>query len=137
MLAYRHAFHAGNHGDVLKHIVLAETLRYMGEKDKPYTYIDTHAGAGGYSLESRYAQKRGEFENGLGRLWDGGPWPEAVERYLQLVRDFNGGDGAPLKQYPGSPAIPRPCCGPPTPCACSRCTPPTSASWPPSWPTAG
>lgn len=53
MLAYRHAFHAGNHADVLKHLVLTRVLRYMGEKDKPYTLIDTHAGAGGYSVEGR------------------------------------------------------------------------------------
>ncbi|HJW12517.1 MAG TPA: 23S rRNA (adenine(2030)-N(6))-methyltransferase RlmJ, partial [Albitalea sp.] len=56
MLAYRHAFHAGNHADVLKHTVLTLLLRYMNQKDKPYRLIDTHAGAGGYSLEGRYAQ---------------------------------------------------------------------------------
>ena len=49
MLAYRHAFHAGNHADVLKHIVLVQVLRYMNGKDKPYRFVDTHAGAGGYS----------------------------------------------------------------------------------------
>ena len=70
MLAYRHAFHAGNHGDVLKHLTLCEVLRHMGEKEKPYTLVDTHAGAGGYSLEGRYANKRGEYENGIGMLWD-------------------------------------------------------------------
>ena len=51
MLAYRHAFHAGNHADVLKHTVLALVLRYMNQKDKPYRLVDTHAGAGGYSLK--------------------------------------------------------------------------------------
>ena len=59
MLAYRHAFHAGNHADVLKHVVLMLVLRYMNGKDKPYRLVDTHAGAGGYSLEGRYAQKKG------------------------------------------------------------------------------
>lgn len=106
MLAYRHAFHAGNHGDVLKHLVLSEVLRHMGDKDKPYTVVDTHAGAGGYSLEGRYAGKKGEFEEGVAALWnDAADLPDAVQRYLDLVRDFNGGAGARLTQYPGSPAI--------------------------------
>lgn len=106
MLAYRHAFHAGNHGDVLKHLVLGEVLRHMGEKDKPYTVLDTHAGAGGYSLEGRYAGKKGEFEGGVAALWDDPDGlPEALTRYLRLIRDFNGGGGAKLTQYPGSPAI--------------------------------
>ena len=103
MLAYRHAFHAGNHADVLKHIVLAEVLRYMGEKEKPYTLVDTHAGAGGYSIEGRYAQKKGEYSAGVARLWDEKNLPPLVERYLALVKAFNP-DGQ-LRQYPGSPAI--------------------------------
>lgn len=103
MLAYRHAFHAGNHADVLKHLVLAQVLRYMGEKDKAYTLIDTHAGAGGYSLEGRYANKKHEYETGIARLWDRDDAPAAVQDYLQKVREFNGG-GA-LEQYPGSPGL--------------------------------
>jgi 23S rRNA (adenine2030-N6)-methyltransferase len=117
MLAYRHAFHAGNHADVLKHTVLALVLRYMNQKDKPYRLVDTHAGAGGYSLEGRYAQKKGEYEEGIGRLWSMDDaqreaMPAAVADYLALVRQFNpGGDqpagqvAVPLEQYPGSPAI--------------------------------
>jgi 23S rRNA (adenine2030-N6)-methyltransferase len=105
MLAYRHAFHAGNHADVLKHVVLAEVLRHMAAKDKPFSVIDTHAGAGGYSLESRYAQKNAESESGIERLWPRTDLPAALARYVALVRDFNGG-GA-LEQYPGSPAIAR------------------------------
>jgi 23S rRNA (adenine2030-N6)-methyltransferase len=103
MLAYRHAFHAGNHADVLKHIVLTLVLRYMNSKDKGYRVVDTHAGAGGYSLEGRYAQKKGEYEQGIGRLWNRDDLPPAVADYVQLVRDFNP-QGA-LEQYPGSPAI--------------------------------
>jgi 23S rRNA (adenine2030-N6)-methyltransferase len=57
MLSYRHAFHAGNHADVLKHYVLTLVLDYMNQKDKPYWYIDTHAGAGCYQLDSGYAAK--------------------------------------------------------------------------------
>lgn len=103
MLAYRHAFHAGNHADVLKHIVLVQVLRYMNAKDKPYRFVDTHAGAGGYSLEGRYAQKKGEFEQGIGRLWGRDDLPEPVADYVEQVRAFN--PGGALEQYPGSPAI--------------------------------
>ena len=103
MLAYRHAFHAGNHADVLKHITLMLVLRYMNQKDKPYRMIDTHAGAGGYSLEGQYAQKKGEYLQGVARLWSRDDLPEAVADYMALVRQFNP-DGM-LEQYPGSPAI--------------------------------
>jgi 23S rRNA (adenine2030-N6)-methyltransferase len=103
MLAYRHAFHAGNHADVLKHTVLTLVLRYMNQKDKSYRYVDTHAGAGGYSLEGRYAQKKGEFEQGIARLWDRDDLPEAVADYVALVRRFN--PPGRLEQYPGSPAF--------------------------------
>lgn len=103
MLAYRHAFHAGNPADVLKHLVLAQVLRYLGEKDKPYTLVDTHAGAGGYSLQGRYANKRHEYEDGIGRLWGRADLPPPLADYVQKVREFNGG-GA-LEQYPGSPAL--------------------------------
>jgi 23S rRNA (adenine2030-N6)-methyltransferase len=103
MLAYRHAFHAGNHADVLKHLVLARVLRYMASKDKPYTLVDTHAGAGGYSLQGRYAHKRDEFADGIGRLWERPDLPPEVDDYVRQVRDFNG--GGKLEQYPGSPAI--------------------------------
>jgi len=103
MLAYRHAFHAGNHADVLKHLVLTHVLRYMAEKDKPFTLVDTHAGAGGYSLEGKYAHKREEFGEGIARLWGRADLPEALADYVQKVREFNGGDK--LEQYPGSPAL--------------------------------
>jgi len=103
MLAYRHAFHAGNHADVLKHITLTLVLRYMNQKDKSYRMIDTHAGAGGYSLEGQYAQKKGEYLQGVARLWELDDLPEAVADYMALVRQFNP-DGM-LEQYPGSPAF--------------------------------
>jgi len=108
MLAYRHAFHAGNHADVLKHLVLAQVLTHMAAKDKPYTLIDTHAGAGGYSLEGRYAHTKDEFQSGIGKLWQRDDLPAPLADYVTLVRRFNGmeGDGwPPLSQYPGSPAI--------------------------------
>lgn len=103
MLSYRHAFHAGNHADVLKHFALVETLRYYSRKDKPWWYIDTHAGAGCYVLSGEQAEKTGEFRNGIGRLWDREDVPESLKPYLQTVRQFNPHHG--LSFYPGSPAI--------------------------------
>ena len=103
MLAYRHAFHAGNHADVLKHLVLSLVLRHMNLKDKGWRYVDTHAGAGGYSLQGDYARKRGEFEQGIGALWDRTDLPAPVADLVAMVRDFNGGKA--IVQYPGSPAI--------------------------------
>lgn len=105
MLAYRHAFHAGNHADVLKHLVLVQVLRHMALKDKPYRLIDTHAGAGGYSLGTPEAQKKGEFEHGIARLIDRDDLPAPLADYVQRVRDFNPGGG--LGRYPGSPEIAR------------------------------
>jgi len=103
MLAYRHAFHAGNHADVLKHVALVAVLRHMNLKDKPYRMVDTHAGAGGYSLEGRYAQKKGEYEHGIARLWALDDLPAPLADYVALVRRFNP-EGR-LEQYPGSPAF--------------------------------
>ena len=69
MFSYRHGFHAGNHGDVLKHLILVQLLQHMGSKDTPYTVVDTHAGAGCYSLEAgSYAAKNAEYGSGIGRL---------------------------------------------------------------------
>jgi 23S rRNA (adenine2030-N6)-methyltransferase len=103
MLAYRHAFHAGNHADVLKHTVLVAVLRYMNLKDKGWRCVDTHAGAGGYSLQGEYAAKKREFEQGIARLWGRDDLPPALADLVGLVRGFNGGEE--LRQYPGSPAL--------------------------------
>jgi 23S rRNA (adenine2030-N6)-methyltransferase len=103
MLAYRHAFHAGNHADVLKHLVLTQVLRHMASKDKPYRLIDTHAGGGGYALTSPQAQKKAEYQNGIARLWSAADAPPLVADYVGLVRRFNPEGG--LKLYPGSPAF--------------------------------
>ncbi|UUX96112.1 23S rRNA (adenine(2030)-N(6))-methyltransferase RlmJ [Aquabacterium sp. J223] len=103
MLAYRHAFHAGNHADVLKHLVLVQVLKHMAAKDKPFTYVDTHAGAGGYALDSRYARQHEEAADGIAALYDATDAPAAVAEYLAEVRAFNG--GGPLEQYPGSPGF--------------------------------
>jgi 23S rRNA (adenine2030-N6)-methyltransferase len=101
MLSYRHAFHAGNHADILKHCILLQLLRYLNQKDKPYWYIDTHAGAGRYKLDSEHATKNAEFETGIGRLWHRSDLPAALADYLGLVRGMNT-DGR-LRNFPGSP----------------------------------
>lgn len=102
MLSYRHAFHAGNHADVLKHTVQIALLRYLNQKDKAYWYVDTHAGAGMYSLVEGYATRLAEFADGVGRLWDRTDLPPALADYLAQVKSFNP-DGE-LTLYPGSPA---------------------------------
>jgi 23S rRNA (adenine2030-N6)-methyltransferase len=105
MLSYRHGFHAGNFADVLKHAVLTLCLRALHRKDKPYCYIETHAGAGRYDLSGRMASKNAEFRNGIARLWDRSDLPALLLPYLDVVRALNrSGD---LRWYPGSPLIVR------------------------------
>ena len=101
MLSYRHAFHAGNHADVLKHLILIQIIRYLGEKPAPFWIIDTHAGAGRYALDSAYANKLAEYRDGIGRLWQAANLPPAAADYVDLVRQLNP-DGK-LRHYPGSP----------------------------------
>lgn len=101
MLSYRHAFHAGNHADVLKHLVLVQLTSYLVQKDKPFWYIDTHAGAGAYSLDSGYAVKLAEHKDGIGRLWGRNDLPAALSEYVELVRRIN--PDRRLRAYPGSP----------------------------------
>lgn len=103
MLSYRHAFHAGNHADVLKHYVLFEILSYYGQKDKPYWYIDTHAGAGHYDLKGRQAAHNAEYLEGVGRLWEPSQLPPALVEFLAALRRFNSGPD--LRIYPGSPLL--------------------------------
>lgn len=103
MFSYRHAFHAGNHADVLKHAVLVQILDYFNQKDTAYWVIDTHAGAGLYALDGEWAGQSGEVTEGLDRLL-GKPQPPAlVERYLRAIQDFNPDGVANL--YPGSPCL--------------------------------
>ncbi|MDR2111592.1 MAG: 23S rRNA (adenine(2030)-N(6))-methyltransferase RlmJ [Candidatus Accumulibacter sp.] len=101
MLSYRHAFHAGNHADVLKHLVLVQILRHLGQKEKPFWVIDTHAGAGAYDLNTAFARKLAEHEGGIGRLWAQRDLPAPVADYVDLVRRFNC--RGLLRKYPGSP----------------------------------
>jgi 23S rRNA A2030 N6-methylase RlmJ len=103
---YRHAFHAGNHADVLKHIVLVRVLDYLLRKDKPLAVLDAHAGIGRYDLKGAEAYKTGEWKEGIGRLLSE-PLPAAVRAllatYLNIIHDLNP-DGA-MRFYPGSPEI--------------------------------
>lgn len=101
MLSYRHAFHAGNFADVLKHLVLDRVLSYLVKKDKPLVCIDTHAGPGGYALGGEYARKNREFDTGIGQLWERDDLPAAVAEYVAVVRECNR--AGKLSSYPGSP----------------------------------
>lgn len=103
---YRHAYHAGNHGDVLKHAVLSRVLAYMTAKDKPFRLLDAHAGIGRYDLTGPEAFKTGEWREGIGLLQEAAL--SAQERallapYLDVVRAMNG-EGAP-RRYCGSPEL--------------------------------
>ena len=114
MFSYRHGFHAGNHADVLKHIVMTQVLSYFRLKETPFWGIDTHAGAGLYDLHGDWANKRSEYKEGIGRIWSllhpetdlpqKQMPPEAfklLKPWLAVIHDLNP-DGQ-LKYYPGSP----------------------------------
>ena len=103
MLSYRHAFHAGNHADVLKHYVFSLVLAYMNQKPKLYWVIDTHAGAGMYALKSEFAQKNAEFENGIARFFTAKNLPDSLNDFVKLIKNSNENNA--LIFYPGSPKI--------------------------------
>lgn len=102
---YRHAFHAGNFADVVKHAMLARILAYLTRKDAPFLYLDTHAGIGRYDLSGDEARRTGEWRDGVGRMAD--PLPGEAEGLLApwraaLAAERARGGG---HAYPGSPAI--------------------------------
>jgi 23S rRNA (adenine2030-N6)-methyltransferase len=103
VLAYRHLFHAGNFADVFKHALLARLLVALAGKEKPYFYLDTHAGAGRYDLAHEWAWKGREFAGGIGKLWDRKDVPGGFAPYLDAVRSEN--PKGRLRFYPGSPLI--------------------------------
>jgi len=134
MFSYRHAFHAGNHADVLKHTTLIALMKYLTQKDTALTVIDTHAGAGLYRLDGDYTETSGEALEGVFKLFSApnkpqaqaeqapaatktiaktkpdSVWTPALQDYLELLRGLNPqfaqtGDPAHLKIYPGSPFI--------------------------------
>lgn len=102
MLSYRHAFHAGNHADLLKHCALLLALDYLLQKEAPLYYIDTHAGAGRYRLGSDESQKTGEYRDGIARIWSMPEPHPLLADYLATIAADNKGGGE-LHSYPGSP----------------------------------
>ena len=100
MLSYKHAFHAGNFADVLKHLCWLDIIDYLGKKSKPFTLYDTHSGAGLYALDDAIALKNREFESGIGALSSASFITPLVSRYLALCDSYLS-DG----QYPGSPLL--------------------------------
>lgn len=105
MLSYQHEYHAGNHADVLKHAVLALTIRALQKKPAPIRVFDAHAGSGSYDLRSREARRNAEHERGIARVMAAPGAPDALAPYLAAVRACN--TGATLRQYPGSPHLAR------------------------------
>jgi 23S rRNA (adenine2030-N6)-methyltransferase len=104
---YRHAFHAGNFADVLKHVVLMMLVEHLKKKSAPFLFLDTHAGRGLYDLSESQAQRSGEYKAGIGRLLDipAASLPPEVAAYVQLVRDSAGKGHSAITAYPGSPLI--------------------------------
>src|SRR5204862_4129451 len=102
---YRHAFHAGNFADVVKHAVLARIITHLKEKPAAFRVIDTHAGAGLYDLSGPEASRTDEWRSGIGRLLAAELAPDVralLAPYLDAVAALNPGD---VKVYPGSPAL--------------------------------
>jgi len=105
MLSYRHSFHAGNHADVLKHTVQSLIIESLKEKEKPFLYLDTHAGAGRYLLSGEHAERTGEYLEGIARIWQREDLPAELAPYISAVSHFNR--SGQLRYYPGSPLIAR------------------------------
>lgn len=102
---YRHAYHAGNFADVLKHAVLVGLIESLKQKHTPFCVIDTHAGSARYALTSEEAEKTREFASGIAPLLGLSQLPGILHLYLNLVRSFNAGTATALHTYPGSPLI--------------------------------
>ena len=102
---YRHAFHAGNHADVLKHLVLSRIFALLSRKEAPFAYLDSHAGVGLYDLAGDQASRTGEWLQGIARIWQAETRPALLDDYLGVIRSLNP-DGA-LRYYPGSPELAR------------------------------
>ena len=80
---YRHAFHAGNHADVLKHYVLTRLIALLSRKEAPFAYLDSHAGIGLYDLRGDQASRTGEWLEGIARLWQASDVPDPLLDYLE------------------------------------------------------
>ncbi len=100
MLSYQHAFHAGNHADVIKHLCWMGVINSLKKKDKAFTLYDTHAGAGSYNLNDTMSAKNKEYESGIARLVQHGAKSPLLREYLNLCQPFLSSH-----HYPGSPAL--------------------------------
>lgn len=105
MLSYRHSFHAGNHADVVKHIVQSLILDALKQKDKPFVYHDTHSGVGRYDLQDERSERTGEYKDGIAKIWQQQDLPAEIQSYLDAITALNKGDV--LRYYPGSPRVAR------------------------------
>lgn len=103
MFSYLHAYHAGNHADVLKHLILMDLVEAMQKKPAPVFMLDTHAGGGLYDLHDPMAQKLKEYEEGVGRFWEGDPEHPLLQHWLDFIGQFN--PDLRLRYYPGSAAL--------------------------------
>ena len=101
---YRHAYHAGNFADVHKHVLLVGLLQALSRKDSPWSYLETHAGAGLYDLRSAASLKTAESQDGIGQLKPGYTFAEPVASYLKAVEALNAA-GEAIHIYPGSPVL--------------------------------
>lgn len=106
---YRHAYHAGNFADVLKHVVMIAIIQSMQRKDTAFCYLDTHAGMGYYDLQSEPTQKTKEYLGGIEKIISAEHPPALIKTYLNCIHDINNqlshANYASLKYYPGSPLI--------------------------------
>lgn len=103
---YRHIYHAGSFSDVFKHILLIALIQSLLRKDKPFCYLDTHAGIGNYNLQEKTAQKTQEFTTGISKFWtlNTASLPPLIARYVEIAKTWNADQGASkLHYYPGSP----------------------------------
>jgi 23S rRNA (adenine2030-N6)-methyltransferase len=99
---YRHSYHAGNFADVFKHSILTLLIQKLSQKEKPFCYIDTHAGTGCYDLRSRETQKTKEYLSGIAKVITQEEYPSDLEKYFAIIKQLNAGT-SDLHYYPGSP----------------------------------
>lgn len=108
---YRHLYHAGNFADVIKHITLIALITALKSKDKPFCYLDTHAGTGFYDLQSEWTHKSKEYQNGIDKIILQANPPPLVKTYIDCVHQINNElthtKYSSLRYYPGSPLIAR------------------------------
>lgn len=102
---YRHAFHAGNFADVLKHAVLAQCFAHLKKKDKPFRYLDTHAGIGAYDLTSSEAQRNPEWEGGIAKVIAADKPDDVAAALAPLLEAVTAMNPDGLTSYPGSPEL--------------------------------